>query len=309
MTEETKGLSFDDALKASIEHHTDEAIKEATDEPVAKSVETEPAQEEVIEAPSEFNSEEKEAWNKGDRKAIRSAWDRVNASRLNEINRLRSEPKPTNLRTSEDEANARLVRALKENTVSSIHEILKVKGLKPEEVFGERAAKDVDAEAKLMALQEKINALESNQVQSSQRQLAEVYSNVFDSIVSEKNEAGESKFPDLNNDERGLKLAASIGSLTRSAEFQQTVRSAIPNAGLRELSIAAYKALGGKVSEGSPARSQNAQNTTHIVQARKASASIPSRAPAIQRSNGTIKKYQNPVDALKAAIEYHNTED
>lgn len=303
-------LSLDEALEIAIEQHEKDTAKtpEKIDVPEKALAESEPeTPEEEIEAPAEFNKQEQEAWNKGDRKGIAQAWQRINKERLAHINSLTTENqryKAAPPKSSEDDPNAKVVQAIKANPVAAIHQILKVRGLKPEDVFNENVQQTVQRDDTLGTVQNELAELKSWKEQQEIERLGDQFNQTFATLVGEKNAAGEPLLPDLTETEEGLKLARAIGSLAMSPQLQAAVRFKNPGAGLVDFSREAYKLLGGRVSESSTSSPRSQESTQkHITQAKRARVSSPGRAPGALRSMVSEKKYKDLDGAVERALE------
>lgn len=319
-TEKTSGDSLEEALKRAIEHHEPrdaqdiqrpskpDGVRKAPESVAQKPAEV--TNEEDIPAPSEFNAQEKEAWARGDRKGIASAWQRVNTSRLGAINNLTNENqrlKSAKPPVEDDDPRVRLVAALKADPVKSIHEIMKVRGITKEQLFAPETEQRVAVDSNISAVQNEISEIRSQLQEQKQRELADNFRGVFDKLQGEKDAAGNQKYADLVETEEGYRLAGAIGSLAVRPDFQAAVRFKNPGAGLVEFAEAAYQLLGGRVNEADSPRSQE-NKQTQIRQATRARISSPGKAPGVQRVQASNKKFDSLEGALAAAYADHEGE-
>jgi ribosomal protein L11 len=303
-------LTLDEALEIAIEQHETNTAKTAEkvdvpDKAVAEPVTETP--EEEIKAPAEFNKAEQEAWNRGDRKGIAAAWQRINSSRLSHINSLETENRrykeapPT---SRDDDPNAKVVAAIRANPVAAIHQILKVRGLKPEDVFNENVQQTVQRDDTLGTVQSELAELKSWREQQEIERLGNQFNQTFQTLAAEKNAAGEPLLPDLTETEEGYRLAKAIGSLAVSPQLQAAVRFKNPGAGLVDFAREAYKLLGGRVLESSNSSPRSQESTQkHITQAKRARVSSPGRAPGALRAMVSEKKYKDLDGAVERALE------
>lgn len=305
---ELPALSLDEAIEVALEHH--EGPKEESKPAQVKEAAAAPEEkEEEIEAPSEFNAQEKEAWHNGDRRGISAAWNRINASRLAHINNLTNEIQRAKAapQSKEDDPNARVVAAIKANPIAAVHQILKVRGLTPEQVFNQEQQQALERDDQLGTLRSTVEELNSWRQQQEIERVGQQFGQVFDSLQGAKTAAGEPVYPDLTEDESGYRLAKAIGSLAVSPQLQAAVRFRNPGAGLLDFSREAYKLLGGRVIESNQSPRSQESTQKHINQAKRARISTPGKAPGTLRSVTAEKKYSSLDSAIERALEL--TED
>jgi hypothetical protein len=167
--------------------------------------------------------------------------------------------------------------------------------------------------------QERINQLESELSgirESKDRDTQEQFKTAFEShwndFENATNDAGQKKYPDLNNSEQGIKLASNIGSLIGgqtelSIQFLNNVRNRNPEATYADAIAEAYKYFGGKVSE-SPQVPKvlkvNQQKNSNL----RAAASIPGRVALHAKADSSTPTYATRKDAIWAALRKHSGE-
>jgi hypothetical protein len=324
--EESKGLSLDDALKAAyakLEKGEEPAPKSGTAqsgddtkipaaEAAADRTPEAKTQAPEVEAPQEFSARGRDAWAKRDYKTVREEMDRVLKTRQAEVTRVHNEYMPYRElvnqvqpylkaagNTGKPPAQAiteavALANHLKADPLGFVREVAAHARYKPEQIFGSRT--DEAPRPEISALQSQVQSLTSKLEATETEALGRQYGAVFSDLQA------SGKYPDLTDDERGIQMASQIGTLTRSPDFVRAVRAINPGAGLAELTIKAYATLGGRIVEPTTSSSTKPQ---HIEKARRASASVPGRAPASAKA-APQKKYADLGSALKAALEFHS---
>lgn len=306
---------LDTALGKAFEDHPVEGEKEkgegsAKENEGNKELEV-TTETELIPAPAEFNKREIEAWEKGDRKGIREAWDRVNHSRQQTLYQ-----KDTEYRTYKElaqqmapfiEASAlkgkaphvaiqealALLNESHKDPWKVAEEIARIRGI-------ERPKTGEPANDEINTLRNQVNQLiserEHEKTSHAEAQHTILVSNlagIYDGLQREMHDGGVRKYPDLDNNE----LSVDIGSLITSAEFQRSVGRRIPNFTVPDLVLEAYRSLGGKVNE-APNQIKSLNNQEHKERARRASTSQPARSvPGNKTSQKRFKTTDEAVDA------------
>jgi hypothetical protein len=325
---EEKGLSLDEALQAAYDKHEkgiepaaapkSSSAKGANDTglPPAKAEaagETQTETPQRVEAPQEFSARGRDAWAKGDLKSVREEMQRVLKDRQAEVTRVHNEYMPYRGLVEQvqpylaaagntgkppvqaiTEAVA-LAQHLKKDPLGFVREVAAHGKYKPEQIFG--AQRDEPVRPEISALQSQVHTLTSKLEARDTETLGRQYGAIFSDLQA------SGKYPDLTDDESGIRMASQIGTLTRSPDFVRAVRAINPSAGLAELTIKAYATLGGRIVE--PTISSSSTKPQHIEKARRASASVPGRAPASAKA-APQKKYGDLGSALKAALEFHS---
>lgn len=179
---------------------------------------------------------------------------------------------------------------------------LKAKGVN---VPAELLKQESEGDEKIKPLQNELNEIKQKIASAEQAQASTILQNVWSEFETTKNAGGDTKYPDINNTESGLRLSSSIGSLVRgdtelSKQFITNVQARIPNLTYPALLEEAYKYCGGKISEASTTRTQETQKSD-IQRARRAASSVPGRGIASTASNGT-KKFKSYREAASAAL-------
>ncbi len=317
---------LDSALDAALadieakESGQKETLDKVLDKPEPKTSKVAPdpvAPEEIIEAPTEFNAQEKEAWAKGDRKSIRQAWDRVNQGRLSHVTRLENEHRSTRElvqslnpyieaagyegKTPQQAVMEALafVNAFRKDPASAIREVSQMTGLTQEQIWNAQTQAAQQENSQIVALQNRLAETESFVAQENLNRTAQQFGAAMNDLTAEMNNAGTQRYPDLQETEAGMRLAHDIGSLIRSEQFVQTVRNRIPGASYKDLFAAAYKTLGGRVDDSEGTRFQGG-NQKHVLKSRRAASSQPGRSST--SSNGR-RKFASFDDAIDAALE------
>lgn len=323
----TAADDLDAALEKALSSGADERTEDNSkkDEVTLEKEEKEEESKPTFEPPAEFNVEEKEAFKLMNPKA-QEATLRVFKSRNAEIGRIHNERKQwqeenqslkelagiakpyleQGLLQGKDPIKATtealgVVMALNKDPIRAITAILKLKGLQVEDLTKNTNARQetINNEA-LSPVVTKVEMLERKLAAREIEEQGRVFGHVFQSIQQEQNAAGSVKYPSLTDDEAGYSLASEIGSLIAKPEFRRAVEKRIPGAGLRELSIEAYKWLGGRVDD-APANSfKSPQDENHINRAKRAAASVPGRPSG---RSLTTKKGKSLGDALDLALE------
>lgn len=276
----------------------------------------EPQVEPEIEPPNGFTAEEKAAWKQGNVKAIQKGFQRLALERERVVSQAQNEGgtyrklaetvapyieaagmKGKDPATAITEALA-VVNAINKNPQQALAAIAQLKGVTlgaaPQNGQQQNGP---DLTQHLTPLQTQLNTVTEYIKTSQQRDVAASFSQVFDSMMNEKNKAGTTRFPDVKTDEEGTRLASNIGSLVRSPDFQAAVRSRIHGAGLRELVVEAYKWYGGRIDDSEATKSQ----VNHLAKASRAASSVPGRGG----SAGQLpkKKFVDTGDAIDAALD------
>jgi hypothetical protein len=169
-----------------------------------------------------------------------------------------------------------VVKAINTNPREALAAIAKLKNVSIAELSNPPAAPD----AHVAPLQAKVSALEEEIAAGKRAQTTAYLGQVYDQVTAETNGAGRTRFPDLNNTQEGIQMAQRVGRLIRSNDFQEAVRSRNSNATIRDLVVEAYRWNGGRIDEATAPAPTSPRSTPqeHITRARRASASVPSRA-------------------------------
>lgn len=130
----------------------------------------------------------------------------------------------------------------------------------------------------IASLRKEIESLKVERDQEKIKMEAHSFLSDFDTFAGQKNDAGGSLFPDVNNSEKGLKLAEKIGSLVGgktevSKQFIAMVKDRNPSIDRIELFKEAYRFFGGRVDDSKAPNKAATQN--HIQRSNRAAASIP----------------------------------
>lgn len=345
----SKGLSLRDALEVAIEVHKPEGEQNANDKTTTKdSTVTEALSKQTkaqgtsntsnilpLQPPAEWDKESKEDFLQSSPKSQEAAL-RLHQRRqatLEEIKRgkeeLRKEAEENawakdvvkeitpflKTRGDKEPTHAQVIKALKvvnevdANTRVAVADILRAKGIPVPAELLEGEEKNI-ADAKIIPLQNDLNAIKMELAQERLSKQRDSLSYVWQNFESEKNAAGRLKFPDVDNTEAGLKLASSIGSLVSgqtalSNQFIANVRSRIPGADYHRVIVEAYRYLGGRVDDSLPTKTQSSKQ--HIIQSSRAASSVPGRGT--QYVNGQVKgKAKTIREALEMSMQQLNDE-
>lgn len=322
-TEEDFDRALDAALEASIQSDAkgDEAFPRTESSAAAKST---PAAVEAsaksddgeVEPPAEFSAEGKDAWRRGDRKGIHAEYRRIHEARTRELSRLQTETHTLRQMSQtiapyleaaglkgKDPTRAimesvAVVNEIRKNPREALAKIAEARGIKVQ--FGDDGSgQNAPASPEISDLRNQVQALTSKLQADEVRRLAMQFDEVFGSMRSATNGAGEPMFPDLTPDDRGRALAMRIGSLVRSRDFVAAVRSRIPGASLRDLVVEAYRWHGGRVSESAGTRSLT--DNEQIERARRAASSQPGRG--LPGAKPSKRKFATLEQALDAALD------
>lgn len=169
---------------------------------------------------------------------------------------------------------------------------LEAKGIPVPEGFLEKVEAKEDS-----GLRKELDEIKNRLAQRDMQETGAVMLQNWQIFEGSKNAAGSPKFPDINENESGLRLASNIGSLVGgkselSKQFIASVKSRIPDASPVRLFEEAYRYLGGKVDETStPSRTQDAQK--HVKQSSQAAASRPGGGRAQTSTSGPVKKIRS----------------
>lgn len=302
--------------------------------PRAEKKTSEPAQKIEYTPPAEYSKEEAEDFKRLPPEAQKAAL-RLHTSRNRTIEQIRREAAAvnqekeqlkwardvvkelepylkTNGRGERGPAHAEIVKALKlvnefdADPKATAAAILRAKGVEVPEALVEKSE---PVSKEIRALQSEIEALKLDRVKEVQEKTTNVALSAWTAFDSEKNAAGEKKYPDINETESGLKLARQIGSLVfddtpLAKQFVASVQSRIPNLTYERLIQEAYKYFGGTVND-APASSptRTASDKQHLARSSRAASSVPGRSSATTSSNSSgVKKYKTTREAAAAAL-------
>lgn len=319
-----------DKADGSILPVRDENAEGATsDKSSAKSSISEPA----LEPPAEYNAEEKsdflqlsrrgqEAQLRLDRsrktkiEEIKAATNELNLKRkdYDEIESLAKSLQPylaaTGIKHPAEVALKRAVAMWKEfeegdpNTAAAAY--LQAKGRPvPKELLsnGGQGSQPFIEDPRITTLQNQQNALLSKIAEAERQQKGQYLHQAWSAFAEEKNANGQTKYPDLTNDESGQQLAINIGSLVRggtplSEQFIATVKARIPELTYNRLLEEAYRFQGGRVADSDTSRSQDTQ--IHIAKSRRAASFAPGSAAS---ANGHSKYAPGTAKTTREAYE------
>jgi hypothetical protein len=318
--EEPKGLSRRDALEVAIAVSKDPKLGTVAEPDKPEPVKVEEPVVEKFAAPAEYTPEERADFEQLSRKGQEAQLrlDKSRKSRIEEIKReaadlqwakdLAKEVEPY-LRSvgGKKKAHEALIDALKMrrefdegDPKAAAAAYLKAKGL---EVPKDLLAEISESDEKITPLQDKINALESKIAQREMAEAGSVLGSAWQSFEQEKNAGGESRFPDINETESGLRLSSNIGSLVSgqtelSKQFIANAKSRIPNLTYQALLTEAYRYYGGRINDSEAPRTQATQK--HIAKSSRAAASVPGSGA---KSGSVIgRKFKTYREAAEAAL-------
>jgi len=292
--EEAKGLSLRDALDVAFEASTPQKEVDAEESPqkITPTTPSVPA----LTAPAEWNKEEKEDFGTSTRKQQEASL-RLHKSRQSTLEQIKRESaelewsrelakeatpylKSVGEKLSSHEA---IIRALKmrnefeyEDPRKSVASFLQAKGLTLEDLS--RQTPEAVQDEKLTPLQERLNQLENRVAQEDHAKAEFTLGSAWSEFEQEKNAGGKPKYPDILNEEAGLKIATEIGSLVGghsdlSKQFISLAKTRIPDLTYPKLLSEAYRFLGGTVDDSEAPRTQDKQQ--HVQQSRRAASSRP----------------------------------
>lgn len=302
-----EGLSRRESLEKAVEvlnNKAEEAKPEVQQQ--AQPVQ----QEEEIEPPNSFSAAEKEAFRKGDIKAVNKAFARLEKERRSEVSQIHRDRDTFKKEKEAFENESKTYKDLTAKLKPYI-EAQGAKGVPPEtallnalnlfdlikkdkagakaaidEIPGEERIEQLEnknnltsaEKSELRALQNEVNALKLEREQEKTERLANHFDSVFLKLQSRKSASGISAFPDIQNNETGMQMAAEIGSLVKEPVFRNLVLRRIPDASLEQFVEEAYKQLGGRITEENNTRSLSENKSKHIQRSRLAASSIPGRS-------------------------------
>lgn len=336
--EESKGLGLRDALQVALEAEKPE--KEA--EVQAKVEQPTEQKLPILNAPAEWSKEEKEDFNQLSRRQQEAAL-RIHNSRksvLEQISREKEEVRRESAdlqwakdiakeitpflkaRGGKEPAHSQIIKALEvvneidSNTKDAVVKILRAKGIPiPGQLISGEDGDESTAEKKsqndeIVSLRNELNEIKNKYTQEEVNKKTQTLAEAYNSFTSKKNAAGNSRFPDLNNTEEGIRLASSIGSLVGgetplSKSFIANVRSRIPDADYQTLMQEAYRFYGGRVDDSEP--KYQSPNKIQLIKSSRAAASVPGRGS--QYVNGQAKgKAKSIREALEMSMAQLNDE-
>lgn len=341
--EQAEKLSTRDSLEVAIQAHKEpDAIRESDTEKPRESAEASPEgpkrEDKTLNPPAEWSEEEKADFKASSQKSQEAALrlHRSRHSTLEEIKRnkaelqreaeevrwakdvvkeitpflkVRGEKGPTHEQVIKA---VKLVNEVDADTPTAVVEILKARGVqsdvvdKVKQILGAtNGIQNNFPDEKIKPLQDKLNHIEGRLAQEDQARMAGMLNQAWTNFEQTKNAAGSSRFPDIGDNESGLRLASSIGSLVSgqhqdSVGFFAYVRARIPGASPTQILEEGYKWFGGRVDESETPKTQNTQK--HIVKSSRAASSIPGG-----RVSGTVSgpKKLDRRSALKEALRFH----
>lgn len=359
--ENTKGLSLRDALEVALEaskspekegsdaekrspERVDSAPEKTRDEgsskvsrKAARSPRA-PDDSKPLEAPAEWDAEDKELFAKSSkeqqvaalklhqkrnatREEIQRAQEAVKreAAELQWVKDIEREVTPF-LKVRGDKApthqqiiNAlKLVNELDRDPTGTVAAILQARGKQvPAELLEKHSDSGIDE--KIAPLQKEVEYLRMKAAQEEQQRLTGALRQSWATFESEKNAAGEVKYPDIiGNDDKALKLAGNIGLLCGgqtelSKQFIALTKARIPDLTLPRLYEEAYRYYGGRVVDASDTKPSTQKNQEHLAISQRAAASKPSRVVP-SSPGGTVKKYKTYREAAEAALRELNSD-
>jgi hypothetical protein len=169
-----------------------------------------------------------------------------------------------------------VVKTINTNPREAIAAILKLKGLRPEDLTGPAPASE-QLHEHVAPLQAEVNSLKQKIAAGERAQTGAYLGQVYDTVTREQNSAGATRFPDLNDTPQGIDLAQRVGRCIRSQDFQEAVRARNPNANIRDLIVEAYRWNGGRIDDTPTVPTPSRTPQEHVTRARRASASVPGR--------------------------------
>lgn len=320
--QESKGLSLRDSLEKSLK---DIQAKEAGIESESE-VKEEPKKVSRFVPPAEWNKEEKDDFLQLSEKQQQAVM-RIHKSRNSKLEELKKATQEYNDAKSLAQTLTPYIKSIgvKEPTETALKKALqmwrefeegdprekaaaylKVKGVP---VPNELLVTPTQDDEKIIPLQNELNNIKQRIAQEDYARAAANLQQTWASFEQEKNAGGKSKYPDLDDSEKGISLAANIGSLVNgetdlSRQFIANVQSRIPDLTSNKLLAEAYKYCGGRIDETDTPRTQDTQK--HILKARRASASVPGRGA--QTRTDVVKKYKTTREALEAAVRNLNSD-
>lgn len=327
-------LSNREALEKAIGEKRE--VKPVTERASETSTPSKPEVQADIEAPAGFSKEGVKAWQDKDITGIQKEYRRIYDSRTQEISRAQTEEKKAReeARLAKEEGKTwrdlgekikpyiaargeegvtpekammealSLIDAFRKADPATAKAELKRLGIDLDKASGSPAVATVPPEVKAQldtlqkAHDESIKEREEQRFQT----FANTFTQIFDTLTSQKTRTGDSVFPDLlDNSEKGMQFAKELGSLTQDQRFQQGVLRRFPDADLTTVVREAYKYLGGKVS-GEPVK-VSTSNQQHIDKSRRAAASTPAKAVSRNDSSNLVGKLSNRAALARALDE------
>jgi hypothetical protein len=347
--QQVEPLSLRDALEVAIIAHKDEPTDDTkavdTDDRAGDEVPTdtqgaapsEAVSPPPLQAPAEWNKEEKEDFAQLSRKSQEAALRVHNGrgAKLEEIKREAAElqwakdlvkqaetfyrAKGETVPSAKDFINAfQVVNNLRgAESPKTIAAVLQAQGLPipPELQAAVNAESEGDKKTpvhpEVEALKQEVARLSQKSAQEEQAKTVSVLTHTWQEFEQTRNPAGGPKYADIvGNDESALKLQSLMGSLvagnhTDSVGFAAYVKARIPETERTHSRVyeEAYKWFGGKVDESPAPKTQTTQ--AQITKSSRAAASVPGRGTS-GPSGGQIKKFASTREALASVLAERN---
>jgi hypothetical protein len=309
-----------------------------SEKPARRSAKSSQKEEKSLEPPAEWEAEDKELFSKSSREQQQAAlklhqkrqatfteiarrqeainreaaelqWVKDIEKQITPFLKARGEKGPTHTQIIKA---LELVNEIDRDPAATVAAILQARGQPvPRELLEKKSDSGVDE--KIAPLQREVESLRMREAQREHERLAGTLRQSWSVFESEKNAAGEAKYPDIaGNSESALKLAGNIGILCGgqtelSKQFIALAKARIPDLTLPRLYEEAYRYYGGRVIDAEAPKFPTQENQKHLAISQRAAASKPSRS-APSAPVGTVKKYKTYREAAEAAMRELNSD-